>query len=127
MEVENLMALTYGGDFMQYKPVSGQTPGVCVADMGAPGNEGVIGRWVDKWEGSADFKTWTFHIRPGIKSWAGNEMTSADILWTWRRAFEMKAVRYFFAKAMFLDKPDDIEAIDKYTVRFTCRSPLPSS
>ena len=37
MEVENLMALTYGGDFMQYKPVSGQSPGVCVADMGGPG------------------------------------------------------------------------------------------
>jgi peptide/nickel transport system substrate-binding protein len=125
MEVENLMALTYGGDFMQYKPVSGQTPGVCVADMGAPGNEGVIGRWVDKWEGSADFKTWTFHIRPGIKSWAGNEMTSADITWTWQRAFEMKAVRYFFAKAMFLDKPDDIEVIDKYTVRFHLQKPSP--
>ena len=42
MEVENLMALTYGGDFMQYKPVSGQSPGVCVADMGAPGNTQTI-------------------------------------------------------------------------------------
>jgi hypothetical protein len=28
-------------------------------------------------------------------------MTSADIKWSWERAFEMKAVRYFFAKAMF--------------------------
>ena len=125
MEVENLMALTYGGDFMQYKPVAGQSPGVCVAAMGATGNEGVMGRWVDKWEGSADFKTWTFHIRPGIKSWAGNEMTSADITWTWQRAFEMKAVRYFFAKVMFLDKPDDIEVIDKYTVRFHLQKPSP--
>ena len=37
MEAENLMALTYGGDFMQYKPVAGQSPGVCVADMGGAG------------------------------------------------------------------------------------------
>src|SRR5947209_16052021 len=65
LEVENLMALTYGGDFMQYRPVPRATPGVLVANMAAPGNEGVIGRWVDKWEGSPDFKTWTFHIRPG--------------------------------------------------------------
>jgi peptide/nickel transport system substrate-binding protein len=125
LEVENLMALTYGGDFMQYHPVPGATPGVLVANMAAPGNEGVIGRWVDKWEGSPDFKTWTFHIRPGVKSWAGNEMTSADIKWTWERAFEMKAVRYFFAKAMFLAKPDDIEVIDRSTVRFHLEKPSP--
>jgi peptide/nickel transport system substrate-binding protein len=125
MEVENLMALTYGGDFMQYNPVAGQSPNVCVADMAAAGNTGVIGRWVDKWEGSPDFKTWTFDIRPGIKSWAGNEMTSADIKWTWERAFEMKAVRYFFAKVMFLDKPDDIEVIGKYTVKFNLQKPSP--
>ena len=86
METENLLALTYGGDLMQYKPLPSGTPGIYVAAMNAPGNEGVIGRWVDKWEGSEDFKTWTFHIRPGIKSWAGNEMTAADIVWTWQRA-----------------------------------------
>ena len=125
METENLMALTYGGDFMQYKPKESGTPGIYVADMAAPDNEGVIGRWVDSWEGSDDFKTWTFHIRPGIKSWAGNEMTADDIIWTWQRAFEMKAVRYFFAKAMFLDKPEDIEVIDDYTVRFHLQEPSP--
>lgn len=125
METENLMALTYGGDFMCYVSKPSATPGVCVADMAAPGNAGVTGRWVDKWEGSPDFKTWTFHIRPGIKSWAGNEMTSADIVWTWQRAFEMKAVRFFFAKAMFLDKPDDVTVIDKYTVRFNLSKPSP--
>jgi peptide/nickel transport system substrate-binding protein len=125
METENLMALCYGGDFMQYRPKESETPGVFVADMAAPGNEGVIGRWVDSWEGSDDFKTWTFHIRPGIKSWAGNEMTAEDIVWTWQRAFEMKAVRYFFAKAMFLDKPEDIEVVDEYTVRFHLQEPSP--
>ncbi len=125
METENLLALTYGGDFMQYKPKPSDTAGVCVADMAAPGNEGVIGRWVDKWEGSPDYKTWTFHIRPGVKSWAGNEMKAADIIWTWQRAFEMKSVRFFFASAMFLEKPDDIEVIDDYTVRFHLSKPSP--
>ena len=96
-----------------------------MSPMIAPGNEGVIGRWVDKWEGSPDYKTWTFHIRPGIRSWAGNEMTTADIVWTWQRGFEMKAVRSFFASAMFLEKPEDIEMIDKYTLRFHLSKPSP--
>jgi ABC-type transport system substrate-binding protein len=68
MEVENILALTYSGDLMQYKPVPSGTEGIYVADMAASGNEGVTGRWADKWEGSEDFKTWTFHLRPGIKS-----------------------------------------------------------
>lgn len=125
MEVENMMALTYAGDLMQYRSIPSGTPGIFVADMAAPGNEGVTGRWVDKWEGSPDYKTWTFHIRPGIRSWAGNEMTTADMVWTWQRAFEMKAVRYFFARAMFLEKPGDIEVIDKYTLRFHLSKPSP--
>lgn len=125
LETENMMALTYGGDFMRYRPVPGQSPDVCVANMAAPGNEGVAGRWVERWEGSDDYKTWTFHIRPGIRSPVGNEMTSDDIIWTWQRAFEMKAVRYFFGKAMFLDKPDDIEVLGKYTVRFNLSRPSP--
>jgi len=125
MEVENMLALTYSGDLMQYKPIPTGTEGIYAADMAAPGNEGVTGRWVDKWEGSEDFKTWTFHLRPGIKSWVGNEMTAADILWTWQRGFEMKAVRSFFASAMFLAKPDDIEVIDKYSLRFHLSKPSP--
>ena len=87
------------------------SPGVYVADMAAQDDQGVIGRWADKWESSPDAKTWTFHLRPGIKSWTGNEMTSADMVWTWQRAFEMKSARYFFATVMDLKKPDDIEVM----------------
>jgi len=125
MEVENILALTYGGDFMQYKSVSSGDSGVCVADMSAPGNDGVVGRWVDRWESTPDFKTWTFHIRPGVKSWAGNEMTASDVIWTWQRAFEMKAVRYFFANTMFLKSPAGVEVIDTATVRFHLSAPSP--
>jgi peptide/nickel transport system substrate-binding protein len=125
MEVENMLALTYGGDLMQYRPQPTGTEGIYASAMNAPGNEGVTGRWVDQWEGSEDFKTWTFHIRPGIKSWAGNEMTADDIVWTWQRGFEMKAIRSFFASAMFLASPEDIEIVDKYTLRFHLSKPSP--
>lgn len=122
-ETENMMALTYGGDLVQYRPVPNDKFKICVADMAAPGDEGIIGRWADKWESSSDGKTWTFHLRPGIKSWAGNEMTSADIRWTWERAFEMKSLRFFFATVMFLKSPQDVEPVDKYTVRFHLQHP----
>jgi peptide/nickel transport system substrate-binding protein len=125
METENMLALCYAGDLMQYKPVPSATEGVYVADMAAQDDQGVIGRWADKWESSPDAKTWTFHLRPGIKSWTGNEMTSADMVWTWQRAFEMKSARYFFATVMDLKKPDDIEVIDKYTFRFHLGEPSP--
>jgi peptide/nickel transport system substrate-binding protein len=52
-------------------------------------------------------------------------MTADDIIWTWQRAFEMRAVRYFFGKAMFLDKPEDIEVLGKYSVRFNLSRPSP--
>jgi peptide/nickel transport system substrate-binding protein len=125
METENMLALCYAGDLMQYKPVPSDTPGIYVSDMAAQGDEGVIGRWADKWESTPDAKTWTFHLRPGIKSWAGNEMTSADIVWTWQRAFIMKSARFFFATVMALEKPENIEVIDKYTFRFHLAQPSP--
>jgi peptide/nickel transport system substrate-binding protein len=125
METENTLALCYAGDLMQYKSVPSGTEGIYVADMAAQGDAGVTGRWVDKWEGSEDAKTWTFHLRPGIKSWAGNEMTSADIVWTWERAYEMKSARFFFATVMALGSAKNIEVIDKYTFRFHLGEPSP--
>jgi peptide/nickel transport system substrate-binding protein len=125
METENMLALCYAGDLMQYKPVQSGSDGIYVADMAAHGDGGVIGRWADKWESTPDAKTWTFHLRPGIKSWAGNEMTSADIVWTWQRAFVMKSSRFFFATVMALEKPENIEVIDKYTFRFHLAQPSP--
>jgi len=118
METENLMALTYGGDLMQYKPVWNDEFKICVADMAAPGDSGVIGRWAERWEESPDGLTWTFHLKPGIRSWAGNEMTAEDIKWTWDRAFEMKSLRFFFGTVMSLAGPESVEVVDKYIVRF---------
>jgi peptide/nickel transport system substrate-binding protein len=38
------------------------------------------------WTASADAKTYTFHLRPGIKFASGNVLTSADVLYTFERA-----------------------------------------
>lgn len=123
MEVENLLALTYGGDLVQDRTVYDSEFDVCVADLAAPGDEGYIGRWAERWDKSEDGKTWTFYLRKGIKSWAGNEMTAEDIRWTWERGFHMKGVKYFMSTALFLEKPEDVEVVDQYTVRFHLQKP----
>ena len=50
METENLMALTYGGDLMQYKPIWYPDDKVCGAGVNLPGDEAVMGRWAESWK-----------------------------------------------------------------------------
>ena len=38
-----------------------------------------------KWETSSDGKTWTFHIRDGVKWNDGVPLTAADIAYTYNR------------------------------------------
>ena len=90
MEVENLLANVYGGDVVQYKPVWWDQYGVCGAGTNQAGEKQVTGRWAESWEESADGLSWTFNLRRGIKSFAGNEMTCEDLRWSWARSFEMK-------------------------------------
>ena len=60
METENLMALTYGGDLMQYKPIWYPDYKVCGAGVSLSGDAAVMGRWAQSWKASADGTTWTF-------------------------------------------------------------------
>jgi oligopeptide transport system substrate-binding protein len=39
-----------------------------------------------RWELSADGRTYTFHLRPGLRWSDGTPLTSRDFLWSWRRA-----------------------------------------
>src|SRR5207302_6810498 len=71
MEVENLMALTYGGDLMQYRPIWYADAGVCGAGVSLPGDQAVMGRWAESWASSENGTVWTFHLKKGIKSYVG--------------------------------------------------------
>jgi peptide/nickel transport system substrate-binding protein len=126
METENLMANVYGGEVIQYKPVWWEEYGVCGAGTNQPGAQQVIGRWADSWEESEDGRTWTFNLRPGIKSYFGNEMTCEDLRWSWARAYEMRSVKYFFTKVMNLASIDGVTCPEPYKIQFdiTARNPL---
>lgn len=125
METENVMALTYGGDLMQYKPMWYPDYKVCGAGVSLPGDEAVMGRWAQSWKASADGMTWTFVLKKGIKSAAGNEMTCEDQRWSWERGFEMKGVKVFFAQVIGLKSAQDVTCPDKYTVQFKIKAANP--
>jgi peptide/nickel transport system substrate-binding protein len=126
METENLMANVYGGEVIQYKPVWWEKYEVCGAGTNQAGAQQVIGRWADSWEESADGRTWTFNLRPGIKSYFGNEMTCEDLRWSWARAYEMRSVKYFFTKVMNLASIDGVSCPEPNKIQFniTDRNPL---
>ena len=41
-----------------------------------------------RWETSADGRTYTFHLRPGLAWSDGTPLDARDFLWSWRRALE---------------------------------------
>lgn len=66
---------------VDYKFPSQNDEGVWIPDFGS--FEGVL---AESWEVTEDGMTWTFHLRKGVISAAGNEMTADDVLWTFARA-----------------------------------------
>jgi peptide/nickel transport system substrate-binding protein len=103
-----------------YKLVKSEDdPSISVPDF-----DTLEGRLAESWEPSADGMTWTFKLRRGVQSHAGNEMTAEDVKWTWDRAFALEAVGTFFTTVMRIPDADSIKAVDKYTVSFTSSEPV---
>jgi peptide/nickel transport system substrate-binding protein len=77
----------------------------------------------ERWERSKDGLVWTFHLRKGVMFHKGyGELTSEDVKFSLEKAAN-KATSGFAADYAALDK---VEALDKYTVRLTFKSAIPS-
>jgi peptide/nickel transport system substrate-binding protein len=64
------------------------------------------------------------HLRKGVMSHAGNEMTAKDVVWTFGdRAFGLKAVGAFLNSVSGIASPSSIKAVDDYTVQFKLEQP----
>lgn len=73
-------------------------------------------RLAESWTQDDD-ATWTFKLKQGVRSHAGNELTSADVVWLWNvYTPERNAVGAFF-KAQ-IGKIKSVTAVNRYTVRF---------
>ncbi|HTJ56637.1 MAG TPA: ABC transporter substrate-binding protein [Devosiaceae bacterium] len=77
----------------------------------------------ESFEASADAKTWTYHIRKGVKFHKGyGEVTADDVVFTFGRLIDPKIVTNGKAQYQNIDK---VEAVDLLTVKFTLKLPDP--
>lgn len=77
------------------------------------------------WDVSPDGRVYTFHLRTGVKSPYGNEMTANDVRWHWERAFGDKAIGSFLDSVQQIGSLDDVKVIDNQTIQFTLQKATP--
>ena len=75
---------------------------------------------------SLDKKVYTFRLRQGLISHAGNEFTAEDVKWRFDRAFGLASIGTFFTNVSRLEGSDSVKVIDRYTVEFTLKEPTPN-
>ncbi len=77
----------------------------------------------ERWESSADGKTWTFHLRRGVK-WHGDfgEVTADDVVFSLKKAAQPSTSAFSADFRAF----ETVEAVDPYTVRIVLKENVPS-
>lgn len=122
---------TYQGDLWQLQMIVFQ----CLTRIETDGK--LVGGVADKWETSADAKTWTFTLNPKAKFSDGSAITSADVKWSWDwlcnpkskstspDGVASKIVGYDKVRKGESESLDGIVAKDPQTVVFTLTSPVP--
>jgi peptide/nickel transport system substrate-binding protein len=78
------------------------------------------------WETSTDGKVWTFHLRKGVEFHDGSKFTAKDVLYSIRLMIGTggKAEASPLVKTLGkILQPDNVKALDDYTVRLTLNEP----
>ena len=81
------------------------------------------GALAESWDADPDGRGVTFHLRKGVMSHWGNELTSEDVFYAWDRAFQLKSNRMSTFVRMKMKDSSAIKKLDKYTVRFEYDAP----
>jgi len=75
------------------------------------------------WEARDGGRTWLFRLREGVRFHDGREMTSADVVASFRRMVAPESPSAAAAQLGFLS-PGGVSADDRYTVRFSLERPV---
>ena len=70
------------------------------------------------WELAKGGRKAVFHLRKGVMSNWGNELTAQDVKYTWDRHFALKGVGGFFIGVLKLPNPRAVKVESKYAVSF---------
>jgi peptide/nickel transport system substrate-binding protein len=82
-------------------------------------------RMAEGWEVTNGGRTYTFSLRRGWPSHAGNEFTAADVKWTFDRSFALHGITSFANELAKIERPEDVSVLDRYTVRIELTEPGP--
>ena len=82
-------------------------------------------RMAEGWEVTNGGRTYTFSLRRGWPSHAGNEFTAADVKWTFDRSFALHGITSFYNELAKIERPEDVRVLDRYTVRIELAEPGP--
>lgn len=75
------------------------------------------------WRSNGSATAWTFDLRKGVKFHDGHELTSADVVYTYKRLLNPKTGSEGRTTMAFLD-PKGIQAAGKYKVVFRVKKPI---
>ena len=88
---------------------------VAVGADGLPSKETGL---AEDWELSPDQKTWTFHIRPGVKWQDGEPLTAGDVAFTFNTIIDND-----MSLAIYLKDIEKAVAVDDTTLKVYCTQP----
>ncbi len=69
----------------------------------------------ESWTVSEDGKDYVFRIRPGMRSPFGNELTAADVVWTFEKSNAQRRTGLFIRNVALIES---VEEISRFEVRF---------
>jgi peptide/nickel transport system substrate-binding protein len=115
---------------VRFRPIRDpQNPNVRREDLAFHKNEkygwALESKLASSWELEKGGAKAIFHLRKGVKSNWGNELTAKDVKYTWDRHFALKGVGGFFIGVLKLPNPASVKVEGPYTVSFETPRPNP--
>ncbi|WP_158287813.1 ABC transporter substrate-binding protein [Falsiroseomonas bella] len=80
----------------------------------------IEGHLAEKWTVSDDGLRYVFTLREGVKSPYGNELTAADVEWSWAKSFAQRRTGAFIAS---VSNVTAVKALSRREVEFTLSAP----
>jgi len=84
-----------------------------------------VGLLAESYERSPDGLRYTFHLKEGVKSFFGNELTSTDVQWTYERGIALESACLFEISVGSIDQAKPVTIVDDHTFDINLTAPNP--